>query len=249
MPGLAAAAIDEDPATGVRAPRARRRQPPIGTGARMEFVKHVVDIVLHLDKHLNDVIQSYGTWTHLILFGIVFCETGLVITPFLPGDSLLFAAGAFAGEPDNALHIGWLWAMLATACVLGDTLNYTVGKLLQKKVAAGGLRFIKPAHLQRTHDFYAKYGRKTIILARFVPIVRTFAPFVAGVGSMAWSTFIGFSIAGAIGWTGIFLFAGYFFGRIPTVKEHFPLVILGIILVSLAPIVIEVIKARRERKE
>ncbi|HTE06456.1 MAG TPA: DedA family protein [Planctomycetota bacterium] len=214
----------------------------------MEFLKHVLDVVLHLDKHLNDVIQSYGTWTHLILFGIVFCETGLIVTPFLPGDSLLFAAGAFAAEPGNALHVGWLWAMLATAAVLGDTLNYSVGKALRNRVAAGGLRFIKPAHLQRTHAFYEKYGRKTIILARFVPIVRTFAPFVAGVGTMAWSTFIGFSIAGAIAWTGIFLFAGYFFGSMPVVKQNFPLVILAIIALSLAPIAYELLKARREAK-
>ncbi len=214
----------------------------------MEFLKEAVDVLLHLDKHLNEVIQNYGTWTHLILFAIVFCETGLVILPFLPGDSLLFAAGAFAAVPDNALHIGWLFVLLAAAAIIGDTVNYAIGKLLADRVAKGGLRFIKPAHLARTHAFYEKYGAKTIVLARFVPIVRTFAPFVAGVGSMKYGTFILYNIVGAVAWCGLFLLAGYFFGNLQPVKENFTLVILAIIVLSVLPIVYELIKARREAR-
>jgi len=214
----------------------------------MEFVKDAVDWVLHLDKHLDGVIQQYGASTHLILFAIIFCETGLVILPFLPGDSLLFAAGTFAAKPDNALHIGWLFALLAFAAIVGDSLNYAIGKRLADRAARGDLRWVKPQHLKRTHEFYAKYGAKTIVLARFVPIVRTFAPFVAGVGSMAYGTFLTYNIVGGIAWCGIFLLAGYFFGGFEVVQNNFPLVILAIIIVSVLPIVYEVWKARSEAR-
>jgi len=215
----------------------------------MEFLNLAVDMILHLDKHLNEVIQTYGTWTHLILFAIIFCETGLVIMPFLPGDSLLFAAGAFAAVPDNSLHIGWLFVLLTAAAIIGDTVNYAVGKMLAHRAARGDLRFIKPAHLARTHAFYEKYGAKTIVLARFVPIVRTFAPFVAGVGSMSYGTFITYNIAGGVVWCGLFLMAGYFFGGLPVVKDNFTLVILAIIVLSVLPIVYELWKARSESRK
>jgi membrane-associated protein len=214
----------------------------------MEFLQSAVDLILHLDKHLNDIIQSYGVWTHLILVAIVFCETGLVVTPFLPGDSLLFAAGAFSAVPENGLHIGWLVVLLSAAAILGDTVNYACGKLLANRVASGNLRLIKPAHLARTHAFYEKYGAKTIVLARFVPIVRTFAPFVAGVGSMSYATFITYNIVGGVAWCGLFLLAGYFFGNMPAVKENFTLVILAIIVLSVLPIVYELYKARSEAR-
>jgi membrane-associated protein len=214
----------------------------------MEFLKDAVDVILHLDKHLNGVIQEYGVWTHLILFAIVFAETGLVITPFLPGDSLLFAAGTFAAEPENALNIWWLFVLLTAAAIIGDTVNYAIGKKLANRAARGDLRFIKPQHLKRTHEFYEKYGAKTIVLARFVPIVRTFAPFVAGVGSMSYGTFITYNVVGGVAWCGLFLFAGYFFGGLPIVKENFTLVILAIIVLSVLPIVYEVWKARSEAR-
>jgi len=210
----------------------------------MDLLRQVLDFVLHLDRHLHDIISTYGGWTYLLLFATVFCETGLVITPFLPGDSLLFAAGTFAAT--GALRLEWLLLLLATAAILGDTVNYWIGAALRHRLAdRGKLRFVKQAHLDRTHAFYEKYGAKTIIIARFVPIVRTFAPFVAGVGEMSYRKFMTYNLVGGIGWVLIFVLGGYFFGNLPFVKSNFSLVILAIIVVSVLPAVVEFVRARR----
>jgi len=203
----------------------------------------IVDVFLHVDKHLAQIVTDYGTGTYLVLFGIVFCETGLVFLPFLPGDSLLFAAGALA-----ALGILNVWAVLAllmAAAILGDTVNYSVGTLLGPKLhATGKLPFIKKKHLDQTADFYERYGAKTLVIARFVPIVRTFAPFVAGVGSMKYGKFMTYNVFGAVMWAVICVFAGYFFGNLAPVKKHFSLVVLGIIFVSILPGVIGFLRER-----
>jgi membrane-associated protein len=204
-----------------------------------------VDIFLHLDQHLSQVISQYGTWTHLILFVIVFCETGLVVTPFLPGDSLLFAAGTFAalGSLDVRLLLGLLFA----AAVLGNSVNYTVGSYIGPRAFGGNVRFLRQEYLDRTRKFYARHGGKTIILAQFAPIIRTFAPFVAGVGGMSYPRFITYNVLGAALWVSLFVLGGYFFGSIPTVRENFSLVILAIIAISLTPIMVEVVRSRRGR--
>ncbi len=205
------------------------------------------DFVFHLDQHLLQVVQAYGTWTYLILFAVVFAETGLVVTPFLPGDSLLFAAGAFAAA--GSLELPWLLLLLTVAAILGDTANYWIGYALRRRLAERGrLRFVKPEHLERTHAFYEKYGAKTIILARFVPIVRTFAPFVAGVGTMSYGRFMSYNVVGGIAWVVLCSLGGYFFGNLPFVRRNFSLVILAIILVSLLPAAFEVLRARRQRR-
>jgi len=202
---------------------------------------------MHLDKHLNTVIQNYGTWTYLILFLIIFCETGLVVTPILPGDSLLFAAGAFAAI--GSLDPVWLFVLLTIAAVAGDTLNYGIGHFLGPKVfQQEDSRFFKKEYLERTHRFYERHGGKTIIIARFMPIIRTFAPFVAGVGSMTYLSFISYNVIGGVLWIGLFIFGGYIFGNIPAVKHNFTLVILGIILVSILPGVIEFLRHRYGKK-
>jgi membrane-associated protein len=212
----------------------------------MDLVKYGLDIILHLDKHLGLVIQHYGFWTHLLLFVILFCETGLVITPFLPGDSLLFAAGAFAAL--GALDLTWLACSLPLAAMIGDSSNYWIGRLTGPKVfSSGESRLLNRKHLERTHEFYLKYGGKTVIIARFMPIVRTFAPFVAGVGAMAYRRFIVYSIGGSIGWVLVFTLGGYFFGNIPVVKANFTLVILAIIMISLLPGIIEYVRGRRRQ--
>ncbi len=211
----------------------------------MDFVRSVVDLFLHLDQHLSRVIADYGVWTHLILFLIVFAETGLVVTPFLPGDSLLFAAGTFAAL--GSLDLGLLMVLLIGAAILGDTVNYWVGAWIGPRAFSGNMRFLRKDYLDRTHAFYEKHGGKTIILARFVPIIRTFAPFVAGVGAMSYSKFITYNIVGAVLWVGLFVPAGYFFGTIPVVQKNFTLVILAIVALSVLPIAIEAIKARRSR--
>lgn len=209
----------------------------------MELIKTFIDLFLHLDQHLTWVFDNYGLWTYLILFLIIFCETGLVVTPFLPGDSLLFGVGALAAG--SALDIGWLFILLSIAAILGDAVNYWIGHLVGPKVfQREDGRFLKKEYLDRTHRFYEKYGGKTIILARFVPIIRTFAPFVAGIGRMSYWRFAGYNIVGGVVWIGSFLFAGYFFGNIPAVKKNFTLVILGIIAVSILPGVIELVRAR-----
>lgn len=210
----------------------------------MEFLTRVVDFIIHLDAHLSALIQQVGAWTYLILFGVIFCETGLVITPFLPGDSLLFAAGAFAARGD--LKILPLFGLLALAAVLGDTVNYWAGKIIGPKVfQKENSRIFKKSYLERTHSFYEKYGAETIIIARLVPIVRTFAPFVAGIGRMNYGRFLSYNILGGVGWVALFTFGGYFFGNIPFVKKNFTVVIAAIILISLLPAVWEIVKHKR----
>jgi len=209
----------------------------------VEFIKDFIGLFLHLDAHLQTVIQTYGTWTYFILFLIVFCETGLVVTPILPGDSLLFAAGAFAAS--GSLDLKWLLILLVAAAVLGDAVNYAVGHFMGPKVfSQPDSRFLKKEYLDRTHQFYEKYGGKTIIIARFVPIVRTFAPFVAGVGGMTYAKFASYNVIGGLLWVSVCELAGYAFGNIPVVKENFTLVILGIIFVSILPGIIEYLRQR-----
>ncbi len=212
----------------------------------MEFIKHAIDFVLHIDKHLLELVSTYGTWTYLILFAIVFCETGLVVTPFLPGDSLLFAAGALAGA--GALRIGIIVPLLIAAAVIGDNLNYFIGRKVGPRVfTAERNRFFKREHLNRTHEFYERHGGKMLVLARFVPIVRTFAPFVAGIGRMSYPRFLAFSVAGGTLWVSGFALLGYFFGGLRVVQEHFSVAVIAIILISLVPMVVEVWKARVQR--
>jgi len=209
----------------------------------MDLLKQLLEFFLHLDKHLSEVIRDYGTWTYLILFLIVFCETGLVVTPFLPGDSLLFAAGTFAAL--GALSPWVLFAALSAAAILGDTVNYWIGKKIGPRAFSGTVRFLKQEHLRKTEAFYERHGRKTIIIARFVPIVRTFAPFVAGVGSMNYPVFLAYNVIGGVAWVALCVFSGYFFGNIPVVKRNFSVVIIAIILISTLPILWEAWKARR----
>jgi membrane-associated protein len=206
----------------------------------------LVDFVLHIDVHLVELTTRYGAWTYAILFLIVFCETGLVVTPILPGDSLLFAAGALAaiGAFDPVL----LTALLMGAAIGGDSVNYAIGHRVGTHVFDGRYRMLKPEYLERTNRFYAKYGGKTIVLARFVPIVRTYAPFVAGAASMDYRRFLFFNVSGGVAWVGIFVLLGYFFGNIPVVRDNFGLVVIAIILLSVAPIGWELLKARRERR-
>lgn len=211
----------------------------------MEFIKSLIDLFLHLDKHLNEITNSYGLWTYLILFLIVFCETGLVVTPILPGDSLLFAAGALAAIEGSSLQIGWLFLLLSVAAIIGDTVNYWLGSYLGPKVfSQEKSRFFKKEYLIRTQKFYEKYGSKTIIIARFIPIIRTFAPFVAGIGKMNYGRFITYNIVGGILWVTICLFAGYLFGNIPIVKKNFSIVILAIVFISILPPIVEYLRNR-----
>lgn len=210
----------------------------------MELLKDFIDLFLHLDQHLNELISQYGTWTYAILWLIVFCETGLVVTPFLPGDSLLFAAGTFAGM--GTLNPWLLFVLLTVAAILGDTVNYWIGKKIGPRAFTGTVPFLNQAHLRKTEAFYEKHGGKTIIVARFVPIVRTFAPFVAGVGSMNYGRFLAYNVAGGVLWVGLFIFGGYLFGNIPVVRQNFGLVVIAIIVVSVMPVVIEWVRARRE---
>ena len=213
----------------------------------MDLIHWFVDFFLHLDQHLAEVIQRYGTTTYLLLFLIVFLETGLVVTPLLPGDSLLFAAGTFAAL--GALRLWPLFFLLCVAAILGDTVNYAIGARLGPKVFSySKSRFFNPEHLKKTHAFYEKYGGKTIIIARFVPIVRTFAPFVAGIGQMSYRQFIGYNVIGGILWVSICLFSGYFFGNLPFVKKNFSIVVIVIVLISLLPAVIEYLRHRAEAK-
>ncbi|HET9887903.1 MAG TPA: DedA family protein [bacterium] len=206
----------------------------------MDWMTQVVGLFLHLDDHLVELFSKYGVWTYGILFLIVFLETGIVVTPFLPGDSLLFAAGALSAS--GGLNPVLLFVLLAIAAILGDTVNYAIGRATGPRVFREDVRWLKREYLERTHRFYEKHGGKTIILARFVPIIRTFAPFVAGVGTMSYPRFVIYNIAGGILWTALFTFAGYFFGNLPAVKENFSFVILGIIFVSLVPFAIEAAK-------
>ena len=213
----------------------------------MDLVHWLVDLFLHLDTHLAEVIQQYGTYTYALLFLIVFLETGLVVTPLLPGDSLLFAAGSFAGL--GALSLWPLFFLLCAAAILGDTANYAIGAYLGPKVFHyPKSRFFNPEHLRKTHDFYEKYGGKTIIIARFIPIIRTFAPFVAGIGAMSYARFLSYNVIGGVLWVSVCLFAGYFFGNLAFVKKNFSLVILAIIVISMLPALVEYLRHRAEAK-
>lgn len=210
----------------------------------VEFFK----MLLHIDDILKDIIQQYGTLTYLILFAIIFVETGVVIMPFLPGDSLLFAAGALAAIPNSPLNPILLFILLSVAAVVGDTVNYWIGERLGDRAYRGEIKFIKKEYIEKTHAFFEKHGGKTIFLARFVPIVRTFAPFVAGASKMSYGYFFRYNIFGGIVWVSIFLFAGYFFGNIPIVQENFELVIVAILVLSVVPMIYEWLKARSESK-
>ena len=213
----------------------------------MEVIKYLVDLFLHLDVHLQQIIAQYGTVTYVLLFAVIFGETGLVITPFLPGDSLLFASGTFAAK--GSFNVHFLFILLVIAAVLGDTVNYWIGHYVGPKVfEKEKVRFLKKEYLERTHKFFEKYGGKTIILARFVPIVRTFAPFVAGIGAMTYSRFILYNIIGGILWSALFLYGGFFFGNIEFVKHNFSLVILAIIFISILPGIIEAVRKFRSIK-
>jgi membrane-associated protein len=213
----------------------------------MELIKYFIDFILHLDTHLVELLQQYGTWTYGILFLIIFCETGLVITPILPGDSLLFAVGALAAH--GGLDIYLLFILLSIAAIIGDTVNYWIGYVVGPKVfTSASSRWLNRKHLDRTHEFYEKYGGKTIIIARFMPIIRTFAPFVAGIGRMTYGKFLLYNIVGGILWIGLFLLAGFWFGNIPVVKKNFTLVIFAIIIISVMPAVIEYLRARRSAR-
>lgn len=207
----------------------------------MNPILSLVDFALHVDKYLNIIIQTFGIWTYIVLFFIIFCETGLVFTPFFPGDSLLFAAGAFAAL--GSLNIWILFATLAAAAVLGDTANYWIGYYFREKLS----RFLKKEYLERTEKFYEKHGGKTIFLARFVPIIRTFAPFVAGIGRMSYRKFLSYNVSGGITWVALLTFAGYYFGSIPAVQKNFTLVIYAIIVVSFMPIIIEYVRHRKKK--
>lgn len=216
-------------------------------GQSMGFIAYILDVFLHVDKHLNIVIQNFGNWLYLLLFLTVFAETGLVVTPFLPGDSLLFAAGAFAAA--GALKFAGVFLVLAAAAIVGDSVNYAVGKILGERIVhSSNHRFFKKEYLERTHRFYEKYGGKTIVLARFVPVVRTFAPFVAGLGNMSYLYFFVYNVSGALLWVSIFVGGGYYFGNAAVVKENFSLVIYAIVFISVLPGLIELWRHKRIRK-
>ena len=212
----------------------------------MEIILSLFDFIMHIDSHLTEFANSYGLWLYAILFLIIFVETGVVVMPFLPGDSLLFAAGMLVAQP-NDLNLIVLIVILLVAAILGDTLNYTIGSKIGYRavqIKIFGKQFVKPEHLDKTHAFYEKYGSKTIVIARFVPIVRTLAPFVAGIGKMNYKTFITYNVIGALLWVIGITLAGYFLGNIPFIKDNFSKVVLGIIFISVLPIVIEVLKER-----
>ncbi|MGZ8545224.1 MAG: DedA family protein [Flavisolibacter sp.] len=214
----------------------------------MEAIQAIIDFILHIDDHLVRIVSDYKTWTYLILFLIIFAETGFVVTPFLPGDSLLFAAGAIIANPASGLSIILMCLLLIVAAILGDLVNYHIGKYIGPKAFSGRYRFLKKEYLQKTQAFYDKYGGKTIIYARFVPIVRTFAPFIAGIGTMSYKKFASYNVIGGVLWISSFLFLGYFFGGIPVIKNNFSYVIFGIIILSILPPVIELIREKRKKK-
>ncbi|MFV0239222.1 MAG: DedA family protein [Lacrimispora sphenoides] len=214
----------------------------------MNIIKYGIDVILHLDSYMNLIIQHFGAGTYLILFLIIFCETGLVVTPFLPGDSLLFASGAFAAL--GFLDIKLLLLINGLAAVLGDTANYTLGRTIGRRIyEKENLRFIKREHLIKTHKFYEKHGAATIIIARFIPIIRTFAPFVAGIGEMKYMRFISYNIVGGLAWVILFTLGGYYFGNLPAVKHNFTFVIFGIIFISVIPAVLGLLKEKMKQRE
>jgi membrane-associated protein len=207
-----------------------------------------IDIILHVDRYLNEASDFMGPWLYVLLFAIVFCETGLVIMPFLPGDSLLFAVGALAASEGSELNLFWLGILLSIAAIVGDAINYAIGRYLGPKVfRSDSTWLLNKKHLLRAQDFYERYGGKAIILARFAPILRTFAPFVAGIGAMKYSKFLAFNIIGGVVWVWLFLGAGYLFGTTPIVKRNFQLVIFGIIVISLLPIAFEMFRGRKAK--
>lgn len=213
----------------------------------MELIYQLIDFIIHIDVHLETIITNYGAWTYGILFGIVFAETGFVVTPFLPGDSLIFAAATFAAK-------GWLspWLIFLTitsAGIIGDAVNYSIGHYIGPRVFTEDVRFLKREHLDKAHDFFEKHGGKAVILARFMPIVRTFVPFVAGAGSMTYPKFALYNVIGAVFWVGLFTTLGYFFGNIPAVEENFTIVIFAIIFLSILPPIFEALKERRKSKQ
>jgi membrane-associated protein len=211
----------------------------------MQLIKTLIEYFLHLDKYLATVIQTYGFWTYLLLFFVIFMETGFVVTPFLPGDSLLFAAGTFASPAlGSSLNLFLLWVLMCGAAILGDTVNYWIGHYIGPRAFSGEIRFLKKEYIDRTHEFFEKYGGKTIVIARFIPIVRTFAPFVAGVGAMGYGRFIFYNVIGGVAWVTLFVFGGYFFGSLPFVKNNFSLVVIAIIVISVMPAVYEVVRNR-----
>ena len=211
----------------------------------LDILTSALDIFLHLGDHLERLVTAWGPWTYVILFAIIFCETGLVVTPFLPGDSLLFAAGAMAALYPEHIGLVPLLLLLTVAAILGDTLNYAIGRWVGPRAFSINRWFLKHEHLERTQAFYQRHGGKTIVLARFVPIVRTFAPFVAGVGRMHYPHFLYYNVVGGIAWVAICTLAGYFFGNIPAVKKHFELVVVAIVLLSVLPVAWELWAARR----
>lgn len=214
----------------------------------MEIINLLIEWILHIDRHLGELIQQFGPWIYALMFVVVFCETGLVVTPILPGDSLLFALGTFAGM--GQLDLTTLLVLLIAAAILGDSVNYWLGSLLGPKIFRGEkVRFLNRKHLDKTHEFFERYGGKAIILARFMPIFRTFVPFVAGMGRMTYRRFMAYNVIGGVVWVTLFLLAGYFFGSRPLVQQNFTLVILGIVVVSVLPAVIEFVRERRRMRQ
>lgn len=212
----------------------------------MDFIYLVIDFILHIDAHLAELVAEYGIWVYAILFLILFCETGLIVTPFLPGDSLLFVAGAIAALPTNDLNVHLMVAVMITAAIIGDAVNYTIGRLFGERLFSNpNSKIFRRSYLDKTHAFYERHGGKTIILARFVPIVRTFAPFVAGMGHMSYRRFAFYNVTGAFIWVLLFTYAGYLFGNLPVIQENLKLLIVGIIVLSIMPGVIEIIRHKR----
>jgi membrane-associated protein len=212
----------------------------------LELIHAIIDFILHIDKHLVEIVNDYKTWTYLILFIVIFAETGFVITPFLPGDSLLFAAGAIIAKPESDLNIFLMTGLLIIAAFLGDMVNYHIGDYIGPKAFSGKYKLLKKEYLEKTQSFYLKHGGKTIIYARFIPIIRTFAPFIAGVGTMSYARFASYNIVGGVFWIVSFLFLGYFFVGLTIIKENFTYVIFAIIVLSILPPIIEVIKGRKK---
>ncbi|CNI50180.1 DedA family protein [Yersinia bercovieri] len=212
----------------------------------MEFIRFVIDFILHIDVHLAELVAQYGVWVYGILFLILFCETGLVVTPFLPGDSLLFVAGALASLPSNDINVHIMVTLMVTAAILGDAINYTIGRVFGEKLFSNpDSKIFRRSYLDKTHQFYEKHGGKAIILARFVPIIRTFAPFVAGMGKMSYRHFAAYNVIGALVWVLLFTYAGYLFGNVPIVQNNLKLLIVAIIVVSILPGVFEIWRHRR----
>jgi membrane-associated protein len=215
----------------------------------MSFIRHLIDIFFHLDRYLSSWTGTLGGWVYLILFVVVFCETGLVVTPFLPGDSLLFAVGAIASIDGSPLNVFWAMAILGAAAVIGDAVNYSIGLKIGPRVFHSETsRWLNRKHLQKAQSFYERYGGKTIVLARFIPIIRTFAPFVAGIGKMTYRRFALFNITGGLAWVVTFTLAGYKFGQVKFVKDRFHYVIVAIIIISILPAVIEFLRERRRSR-